>query len=386
MVISGNFGIDLNNFISIRLNVITPIRTPTRNTWTLISTGPNGVQTGWGLSTESFEIVQMPLSFVSYSRILNINSNLIFNFLNSVLISKNSTIRVFHPPEFSINCDSFSRISLPVFPGDICFTNSTIYSNSTINSNLINLNFFDLILSEELVPGQFSFSVGVRTPKDVPASTQFSISIIESSGKVVDSAIGLFGPSFVPLNDPTSVSVQMASGKTGLKWYPSRVIGGSRMGVEFTIEFLNQVGIQLDGLIPVKYILIEFPKSVANSIDEVTEVEIRDLNFIGINFNSENYLKIELNQKEKILKGKYSILFPVDIPTQLPPDNVWYLSLCAGTGECSRRVDDGVIATLPVPGFNIGQIHPSTVVVQKSGHGAISTWFNLIVLVAVVLS
>ena len=54
------------------------------------------------------------------------------------------------------------------------------------------------------------------------------------------------------------------------------------------------------------------------------------------------------------------------VPMQMPPYNVWTLSLCLANGGCITSSDSSVIIAFPCPGFSIGGMHPSTANLETS--------------------
>jgi hypothetical protein len=58
--------------------------------------------------------------------------------------------------------------------------------------------------------------------------------------------------------------------------------------------------------------------------------------------------------------------FPAMVPLQIPPYNVWTVSLCLANGGCITSSDSSVIITFPNPGFNIGEMHPSSASLESS--------------------
>jgi hypothetical protein len=63
----------------------------------------------------------------------------------------------------------------------------------------------------------------------------------------------------------------------------------------------------------------------------------------------------------------YQFSFPVTVPAQMPPYNIWTISLCLANGGCITSSDSSVIVTFPIPGFAIGEQHPDSVRRESSG-------------------
>jgi hypothetical protein len=94
-----------------------------------------------------------------------------------------------------------------------------------------------------------------------------------------------------------------------------------------------------------------------------------------VDFTRLDSIKIYVDNKVKIPKGEYWLRFPVYVPLQITAHNVWYVSFCGVTGGCGSRDDSGVIVSLPMAGFDVGEAHPSTGVIQTSG--AQENWFAI---------
>jgi hypothetical protein len=214
-------------------------------------------------------------------------------------------------------------------------------------------------------------------PRETPANTLFSIVLLDKARVVVDGAIDLQAPAFVDPTDESAILVQSATRPDNLRWYPQLVTAGAKIGVELRFQFVQQAVLNENGDGPVRVILISFPDKFVSAVESVNDVEnLKNLPVdelasstggAWVDFTRLNSLTIYVDNSVKIPKGEYWIRFPVYVPLQIPSHNVWYVSFCGSAGGCTSTSDSSVIVSLPMAGFDIGEAHPNTAVIQSSG-------------------
>lgn len=143
------------------------------------------------------------------------------------------------------------------------------------------------------------------------------------------------------------------------------------MGIEIRFQFLQQV-VPIDDSIPISVILITFPPGFVNAVNSTSDVlnlknlPVYSTSGVWVDFTKIDSLSISLAQNTIIPKSEFWIRFPVYTPPQMDPDNIWYISFCGHTGGCTSPTDSGVIVTLPIGGFDIGDVNQQTILLTPS--------------------
>merc|ERR1711865_499003 len=70
-------------------------------------------------------------------------------------------------------------------------------------------------------------------------------------------------------------------------------------------------------------------------------------------------LRIIRDQSQRVPVGTYGFSLPVRVPTVMPRDNVWYLSLCSAV-TCSSMDDASVVISFVMAGFKHGEAAPAS--------------------------
>jgi len=349
----------------INILVVTPGSDPDNNVWLLASA------TGWGVLEAPITVQAMTGVAIDFTALAGIRTPVTVGFSNLGKLRKNSKLRLFHPPQYIFDCTSWKRGTLPVYPeaswSDVCALSADGNTSSTIVSSQ---TFLDIIFFEDLVPGNYSFSVKATMPTSAPAGGSFSLALIDSEGAVVDSLLNYSAPSLRVPSDPLFLSVTVPGNDyAALKWYPSTAAGDTRMGVELTFVLNQQIGISGDGLVPLSAILITFPETFVNRTEmesDVVQTGDKDAIIDSIDYTHQGCVVINLKRESAIPAGTYGFRFPVWVPSQIAPYNVWKLSFCFGNTTCQDPSDAAVAATLPYPGFLIGESNPLTLAMITS--------------------
>ncbi|KAF4662280.1 protein arginine methyltransferase 10 [Perkinsus chesapeaki] len=360
------------------LKVITPAQTPISTVkWFVEGKLLSDERIGWGESSVQFDVVQMKSVSVTYGRLLNIVSQTAFTFRSVLKVAAGGELKVVYPPGLQFSCSTFTKISLPFHsidalaegqtpipgeivyslfanPADICSIDETTDSNRP---------FFAIKLTETLFPGDYAFIIDVSMPEQQPLHTAFDMILLDLDGNVVDGATNVQGPSFTDTSDDgtlqeaASIVVQTIRRPDCLRW---------QLGVEVRFEFLQQVIPDTSGVIAVTSVLITLPPGFIHAVEHTSDV-LNLQNFPvdttldkWVDFTKMDRLLIHVLPTENILKMEYWFRFPVYVPSQMPSDNIWFVSFCGRSGGCSSIRDSGVLATLPIGGFDIGDVHPNT--------------------------
>ena len=345
--------------IAIKVSVTSPANTPNDNIWFVSLVGTGNVQVGWGASSISPLIVQMPNCKVSYGQLLSINSEVLFTFQTTVLVQGGAALTISVPFGFSANCALFNKISLPLFIDQIA-TACNWHGGTTANPNLnpyLTMNF-----PNDMIPGVYAFSVGMLMPVETPASTSFSFTLKDSLGAVIDGAVSVSGPKFVNPSAANAILVQMSSKPSNLVWSPI-LVASSIVYVTLSFQFVQQVTLRIGGVGPLRSILISFPPGFVSAAESASDIE--NLSGLPVDNNSARVggpfaditqpdsLLVYIDNTLKIPIGTYALTVPVYAPVQTPAVNVWYVSFCGVTGGCKFPTDSGVICSFPNAGFEL---------------------------------
>ena len=350
------------------VSVVTPLATPDSNDWLMIANGLSAVQTGWGVASDPIQVVPMAGVSVAYTRLLNVETQVAFTLTTFVPVRKGGRLRIYYPAGFVFDCTTFNKVSLPFFSSDwtdVCVLNSYPLTDGETTTIDIAQSSIDLMFLQDFVPGTYSFTIGATTPSEVVVDPSFSLVLMDSANQVVDAYIDLIGESFLPTSDPASIQVQLVPGTDSLQWFPTTVVGGTTMEVLLKFDVKQQINIAIDGFIPIGSISIWFPPNVISAIQtpgDVVENNTVTPIMTGLNFTNADHLVVAIDTTSKISQGTYGFRFPVLVPPQMPPINVWFISFCAlNSTSCTSPTDTGMVASLPVGGFLIGQVHPHLV-------------------------
>jgi len=320
---------------------------------------------------------------INYGRLLNIISQVVFSFKTVVLVKPGGLLKVAHPYGFTVNCSGFQKISLPLYESQ---ENSVCsWFGGTVQVPNVN-PYFTVYMPNDIVPGSYSFAVDMIMPRESPANSLFSVILYNNSSVVVDAAIDIQAPVFVDPTDESAILVQSAARPDNLRWYPQEVAAGAKIGVEVRFQFVQQAVLNASGEGPVRVILISFPANFVSAVESVNDVEnLKNLSVdeeasstggSWVDFTRLDSLTIYVDNTLKIPKGEYWMRFPVYVPLQIPSHNVWYVTFCGTSGGCTSTTDSAAIVSLPMAGFDIGETHPNTAVLQTSAASNLQSEFG----------
>merc|ERR1712176_769867 len=81
-----------------------------------------------------------------------------------------------------------------------------------------------------------------------------------------------------------------------------------------------------------------------------------------------NAIKIYLDDSDDsttVFADTYRFSFPVQVPTEIPANNIWFVSLCSDR-MCSAPGDRNTIVSFPMDGFDLGELAPAALI-QTTG-------------------
>jgi hypothetical protein len=181
----------------------------------------------------------------------------------------------------------------------------------------------------------------------------FNIIVKNKENHVIDAAYELAGKNLV------SISCQ----KPSLAWSGSPRTGQrTKVHVGLTFKSLTR---------NVAALLITLPTNFNHDIQASTDVVNLNKKFPVASSSSwadssnPSRLRILIDDSNKdvpIPAGTYKFQFPVLIPPNIPPENVWYLSLCSERACYKMDRDEAVIiVSFPIAGFNEGDLSPTSI-------------------------
>jgi hypothetical protein len=159
------------------------------------------------------------------------------------------------------------------------------------------------------------------------------------------------------------------------------------LGVQINFIFRQPVSVNSNGTNPIKSFLINFPPLFENAVKIPADFINNNtkLSIMSVDYSNPDFIVVYTDRSAKIDSGQYGFRFPVHVPYQLSDDNVWFVSLCGDGGNCSGLDDPGVITSIPIPGFAIGQDNAYTRVDEFKSVDARwswSIWCTILILLA----
>jgi len=247
-----------------------------------------------------------------------------------------SVIEVQAPQQYFLSCSGgdLHSISLPGGPPDC---------------NAFGFGGFTIFLNETLTPGAYAFAAKMSLTADIPQDNVFALIVRERSTElIIDAALELPGKPFVPL--------QMT--QPSLAWSTAGFGGLSSVTVGFT--FTNTTN-------NLRALLISLPEGFRHLVREPQNVKMSNAmlplmkgrgDWIYLEKTASLRVFLEPTDPE-IAIGSYRLTFPVLLPEtlgQMPPWNLWSLSLCTDRTWCTHPQDLSVIMSFPMAGFAPGEI------------------------------
>ncbi|CAK8988667.1 unnamed protein product [Durusdinium trenchii] len=205
----------------------------------------------------------------------------------------------------------------------------------------------------------YMYLLNVLTPAEEPIYDPWQLRILDAGFYVVDAALNVPQPGFVP---------DLEMGNPSLSWLDPPQMG-EVSNVQVEVSFLRRVK-------GVKAILVSLPENYRHDIQHKNQLRnVNKLFPLTIDeewrvFDNLRYIKVLVevvevsNQAQIITSGTYQWQFPVMVPLIEPFASEWYVSLCAEP-TCSAVGDPGILASFPVLN-NEPQLPAKTFQVKKT--------------------
>jgi hypothetical protein len=339
---------------NLRIKVMTPNETPSNREWLLEGIFTvSDTQVGWGAHSEGIRVNQMRDTEVMYSGATGTYTEFAVKFYNALQLGAGGMLEVIHPVQFKFFCDAFNQVSIP---GEVaCETNE---------------ESFRLAFNHTVPPGDYSFSIMVEIPQDIPEVREFSVLLYDRHGDVQDAAMNVPGPEV-----KDNLVIFVPDKQVGFKWIPHTIVAGAVQLVEFTLQFDQDVPDDPEDPPVIGEILFTLPTGFVHDIRTIndfqqgsTEIweppsgpQVDYTQLDRVRFAVDNGQLSEDPTRAKIIKkAAYQFRFPVIVPMIMPTTNIWVVSVCGIGGGCSSPNDQDVLLNFPLAGFQIGEIHPLT--------------------------
>jgi len=331
----------------LRIRVRTPDKTPPTRAWFIegLDVWDLDKQVGWAEDREGFPVNQMAGTSFVYPGTPNVEYQyMVWRFRTQVVVGAKGYLQVVMPPGFEVWCDGINlkKISMP----------DSLSCDST-DPELLRLQF-----NNTLVPGEYSFGITITPPVKTPIDNMFSLILNDRFGMVQDAAMNLAGR-------PIQKGLRIRA--FPLKWTSSQIGQETAMSIGFNIlEELPDRAIHPE--LQIGEILINFPVGFVHAVEREAFVEVvnKQLPLLKdgwLDYTQMDRLRFFIDtdiRRGGIKTGEYRFVFPAWVPPVMPAFNVWQISLCReGAGGCMTPGDPSVLLTFPIPGFKIGELHPS---------------------------
>jgi len=358
----------------VRIRIIAPAATLGDSSWFVSARNrATGQVLGWGEDPQGVEVSQMRDAGVVYPGIPQVSGTMVFRFSTNVKVDEGGKLRVGYPRSITVNCegDFLSKIALK---GDVRCNNNP------------RKGYFDLEMPRPLPPGQQAFAVSATPPSAVEQENIFYLMVLDPHARVVDAAMYIPGMDILHGISVNALPIIWAGSEANR-------LSSVTLGFELTAELPENDP-------PWVYELcITVPQDFSQEVQRNTHVELsgvqlptrKDSPFLD--FSSPSRLRILLDPQEtKVLEpGKYRIKFPARVPARMPANNVWLLTLCSnpelhGVAGCNGPDSPAAMVTMPFPGFDLGETHPSSALTPTAGmahnrRGRITAWLAALLLV-----
>lgn len=284
-------------------------------------------------------ITQMTGSSVSYAGVANLRATQI-TFTFTMDVAGGNQIAVVAPFGYLLTCSTEGALKQISLPGG--------------NPDCID-DPLQLRLTQPLAVGTYAFAVACDMPPETPEANTFNIIIRDQDNNVMDAAYQMPGQTIkqIDVSNPT------------LAW--SRADPGQHSIITVGITFDEDTT-------GVKAVLIKLPIMFFHDVQKPTDVQNMNRKFpvaAGQDWAytlEPNAIKIYLDDRDDsttIPADTYRFSFPVQVPTEIPSNNVWFVSLCLDR-MCSAPGDKNTIVSFPMDGFDLYELAPEALRVAAS--------------------
>jgi len=184
-------------------------------------------------------------------------------------------------------------------------------------------------------------------PAQTPEVNTFDVIIRDQDNNVIDAAYAVQGQRIVDIG----------VGSPTLAW--SSADPGQHSMITIGVSFTRDTS-------GIKALLINFPTGFFHDVQRPTDVQNLNRHFpveAGSDWadtSAPNAVKIRLDDTDTsttILADSYRFSFPVQMPSEIPQINLWFLSLCDSVA-CRDHGDRNTVVSFPMDGFDLYEMAP----------------------------
>jgi hypothetical protein len=269
------------------------------------------MQVGWGEDATGFEVQQMQNSGVAYAGIPSATVTVVLRFRSSAPMDFGGRVVVEAPQGFVLSCmgAALKQITLP---------------RPVLECKKIDTWKVQLMLGTTLLPGDYAFGIEATTPQATPTpstANRWSLLLKDYRGLVRDAATTLAG---------RTINQDLRLSASKLEWTAAEAGQASSLTIGFKV--LTEVPKGALGSL-----LLMLPANFAHSVDTTSGVTSKNdqlplrqaVQGPWVDFAVMDRIVVYLDPNLPIKVGEYKFSFPVTVPEQIPPYNVWSLSLCS---------------------------------------------------------
>jgi len=294
-------------------------------------------QFGWG-TTVGFTVNAMTDVMVTYSGAALVEGVIAWSFQTALETVNGSRLVVHLPVGLQARCDTGGFVALHLPGGTTCEEVSGTVS---------------ILLEESLPAGIYAFTFPVIPPSRTPFDNLLAIEVIDSLGHVQEAYRDVVGSS-IHLLPIQALPLHWSASVPGNE---SNITVSFRVSELITLEQQAAGGIQDMG-----EVLITLPLGYSHSVAGRDDVDIHGplpvlTTANGVVASDPGELRFRL-RNVPLGVAYYEIRFPILVPEVNPVYNLWQVSMCGRSGDCSNSSASGVVLNMPTPGFAPHQIAP----------------------------
>eukprot|EP00746_Dinoflagellata_sp_MGD_P007253 gnl/MRDRNA2_/MRDRNA2_114325_c0_seq1.p1 gnl/MRDRNA2_/MRDRNA2_114325_c0~~gnl/MRDRNA2_/MRDRNA2_114325_c0_seq1.p1 ORF type:complete len:3111 (-),score=557.15 gnl/MRDRNA2_/MRDRNA2_114325_c0_seq1:74-8965(-) len=332
--------------VDLEVLVETPAFSPKSMEWYMRGVMKSGESSGWG-EASGFAVKPMGgigIYYASVSDLRNVQIAITFR----MDVDGGKEVWVVAPKDFVVFCKGVRRISVP---GGSCEDHahwtSLGQAPSVMDDGVMMEQITRLTLNDRLLIGDYAFSISGHMPKVTPGPGQldntFVLIVRGETGNVLDAAYGIPGREIVPIN----------VGMPVLAWSLSEAERPSDITLGFTL------GADTEPVEQGASVLFIFPERYLHIISNPGEFHSIAGSFPGrqsgewLDYSHPGAIQIMAEPGSVVKKGQYRWKFPVIVPFEMPPHNIWHVILCADH-KCKSPDDPSAVVSFALAGFNLG--------------------------------
>jgi hypothetical protein len=324
--------------------VETPAFSPPSMEWYMRGIMASGESSGWG-EAGGFPVKPMGgigTYYAAVSELRNVQVAITFR----MDVDGGQEVWAVAPNDFVVMCKGHSRISVP---GGDC--EDHMYWTATgnypsLDDGVALERVIRLTFSHPLAIGNYAFAITGHMPKSTPGpgplDNSFVLVVIGGNRNVLDAAYGIPGREIVALN----------VGNPVLAWSLSEAERPSDITLGCTF------GSDTEPIADGPSIIFIFPERYLHLLSDSGDFKIISGNWPKksgdwLDHSAPGTIRLLGEPGSIVKKGQYRFKFPVLVPFEMPPHNIWHIVLCADH-LCTSPDDHSAVVSFALAGFNLG--------------------------------